>query len=310
MAGKQIDISGALSWDEGIPAPQWDLLTNWVESQVDEGESYEAWTDIARQWLEQVGEALGDSFRLVESENVLLLSTDSKLSPESMLRFVEQCRAAVVAILRGVAAFPGPGKGVVVVMPDSDRYYAYLSRYTPEGKMGSSIGVQVREGYAHIVLNAHEGPEAGATLAHETMHAALAHLTLPLWIEEGLAQMFEHDMAPRGVITVNQEMADEHKKYWKKHTLDDFWRGEGFLKAGRAQKLSYQLAEILMRLLIEEHRPRWFGFVKEQQRRFFQFLRFADRVDCGAEAAQSHLGMTLTEIAGKFLGPGAWEPSL
>lgn len=310
MAAKQIDISNAMSWDEGIPTPQWDLLTTWVESQVEDHDAYETWTDIARQWLEQVGEALGGVFRLLESENVLLLSADADAPPESMLHFVEQCRSAVVGILRGVAAFPGPGKSVVVVMPDSDRYYAYLARYTPEGNQGSSAGMQIREGYPHIVLNAHDPPAAGATLAHETLHAALTHLSLPQWVEEGLAQMFEHDMAPHGVMLVNQEMADEHKKYWKKHSLDDFWRGEGFHKAGRAQKLSYQLAEILMRVLVEEHRPRWFGLVKEPQRRFFQFLRFADVADCGAESARAHLGMSLSDIAGKFLGPGEWEPSL
>jgi len=142
------------------------------------------------------------------------------------------------------------------------------------------------------------------------VHLSLSHMTMPQWIEEGLAQMFEHNMAERDAIYLDTEAANEHKRYWKKHSLDDFWRGEGFHRAGNVQKLSYALAEILMRLLVEEFRPRWFGFVKEPQKRFFAFLKNAMVQDCGAQSAQAHLSLSLSKIAGKFLGPGEWDPSL
>lgn len=179
-----------------------------------------------------------------------------------------------------------------------------------EAAARSASGAQIRNGYLQIVLNGGFAFETGAILAHETLHMTLSHLPMLLWIEEGLAQMFEHDMVERNVILIDEEMASERKRFWKKHTLNDFWHGEGFFKAGKMQNLSYQLAEILTRLLIEEHRPRWFGFVKEPQRRFFAFLRNAEIRDCGSESAKAHLGMSLSDIASRFLGPGEWEPSL
>ena len=75
MTDKKIDISDSLTWEEGIPVPQWDLLSSWVESQVAAEEAFAAWTDIARQWLEHLGEALNLNMRVYESANVLLLSS-------------------------------------------------------------------------------------------------------------------------------------------------------------------------------------------------------------------------------------------
>src|SRR5262249_41508680 len=144
------------------------------------------------------------------------------------------------------------------------------------------------------------------TLAHELTHASLSHLSLPQWVEEGLAQMFEHDMTGRSLLLVNEEMAREHKRYWKKHNLDLFWRGEGFSRPDKGQRLSYQLAEMLLRLLCEDHRPRWFGLDKGPQRRFFAFLCEADASDCGEAAAREHLRFGLGELAARFLGTGDW----
>lgn len=33
MGGEELDISGLLTWEEGLPSPQWDLIDTWVESR-------------------------------------------------------------------------------------------------------------------------------------------------------------------------------------------------------------------------------------------------------------------------------------
>jgi hypothetical protein len=310
MAAKQIDISDSLTWDEGLPAPQWDLLTEWVESQIDEDDRFDAWTDIVKQWLEQVGVALDDGFRVHESAHDLLLSNAEDPLAGSYLRFAADCRAAIVRQLPGIATFASLGKHVAVMLPSTERYYDYIARFYPEGTHGGSAGVHVRTGYQHIAISATKTTDPHPILAHETMHAALAHLKLPLWLEEGLTQMFEHDMTGRALLMVTGEIASRHKKTWKKRGLNVFWSGDGFHSPGRIQELSYQLAEILMRLLIEEHRPRWFGLSTQKQKQFMEFLRFANEADSGAEAARTILGVTLTDIASMFLGPGDWEPMI
>jgi hypothetical protein len=310
MAHDSIDVSDSFTWEEGLPRPQWEILSTWVESRVEPDDRPAAWTAIGRQWLDRLGEALGPGHRTEESANFLVLAPPKGATPDVLLDFCENCRAALLAVLADVAEYR-TGKQVVIGLSGADAYYQYLSVFSPEGRQGASVGVQIREGFPHVALNAtSDGNELGATLAHELTHAALQHLGLPLWVEEGLAQMFEHDMTPKGQRLLDAEAARLHKKFWAKHGLDLFWRGEGFTRADKAQKLSYELAEVLMRLLVEDHRPRWFGLAKEPQRRFFAFLREADEVDCGEAAARKHLGMGLGDVAAKFLGPGDWEPGL
>lgn len=132
---------------------------------------------------------------------------------------------------------------------------------------------------------------------------------MPQWLEEGLAQMFEHDMTGRQLLELDAESAGRHRRHWGAHGLDEFWSGEGFSRPGEVQELSYQLAEVLVRLLAEEARPRWFGWVREPRRRFLAFLRGAAAADCGEAACREHLGHGLADLAAKFLGPGSWSPN-
>jgi hypothetical protein len=310
MPGERLDISDSFTWEEGLPRPQWDLLSTWVKECVEADGRHQAWTDIARQWLDKLRPELGRDFRLDESEHFLVLAPQSGLRGDLLARFAEVCHRTLLASLPGVAAFKMPGKRVVLALTDTEQYYTYLSVYYSEGHHGGSAGVHVREGYPHIVLCGTDLALVENTLAHESTHAALTHLLLPQWVEEGLAQMFEHSMTGRAQLMVDVEMAREHKTYWKKRGLDLFWRGEGFSRPDRAQKLSYQLAEMLLRLLWEDHKPRWFGFDRSAQRRLLAFLREADASDCGESAAREHLRFGLAYLATQFLGPGDWTPGL
>ena len=103
------------------------------------------------------------------------------------------------------------------------------------------------------------------------------------------------------------EDARKHKRYWNRHGLADFWWGEVFFRSGQAQTLGYELAELLVRLLFEDHRPRWFGFDRSHYERLLLFLQTADREDGGQAAALEHLGIGLEQLAAQFLGPGPWE---
>lgn len=310
MSAKQIDISDSLVYEEGIPLPQWDLLLTWVDEHVPPKGYHDAWTNIARQWMMHTGKALGKHYRVFETANTILLAADSETPAETVLIFAEQCRSELLRRLNGIADFNILGKSVVLLTANQDDFYTYYSHFTPEGRQGQSGGVQIRHGYEHIAINGGFGRNAPAILAHEMVHASLSHLTMPVWIEEGLAQMYEHILAEPTPFQIDTYAANEHKRYWKTNTLTEFWRGDGFFKVGKVTGLSYQLAEVLMRLLVEEFRPRWFGFVNEPQQRFFAFLKNAMVHDCGSEAARVNLRMSLSQIAARFLGPGDWEPSL
>jgi hypothetical protein len=99
----------------------------------------------------------------------------------------------------------------------------------------------------------------------------------------------------RAVLT--ERDVRRHRHHWSKRGLQRFWDGEGFTHDDRGQELSYELAHLLVSLLVGDHRDR-----------VRPFLRAARSDDFGAAAARDHLGMTLGELATKFLGPGDWEP--
>jgi hypothetical protein len=123
--------------------------------------------------------------------------------------------------------------------------------------------------------------------------------------------MVEHIMLPRGDATalqVTADMPERHRRHWRQHGLDAFWHGKGFSAPGVMQRLSYELAVVLVRLLVEESRPGWFGRGRDRQRRFVAFVRAARESDCGEAAAREHLRSGLGDLAATFLGPGSWSP--
>lgn len=310
MSPEDIDITDSLTWEDGLPHPQWDLITTWVDSRYGIEDQRDAWVAIGRQWLTELAAALDDGYERFESDNFLVLASQEDGHGPPLLQFAERCRAALLSVLSGVTHFDVSCKQVVVALRTPNEYYRYISPFFSAGEHGGSAGVHIRQGYPHVALYSKNLGVLENTLAHELTHVSLLHLSMPQWLEEGLAQMVEHDMTGRALWVVDAEMAREHKHYWGKYGLDEFWRGEGFSRAGKVQKLSYQLAEILVRLLVEEGRPRWFGWVREPQRRFFAFLQDAGVTDCGESACVDHLGFGLPDLAARFLGPGAWSPDL
>jgi hypothetical protein len=307
MPAELLDISESLDWAEDLPRPRWDLITTWIENRVAQEERAAAWVAVGRQWLEKLGAAFGGECRVEESEHFLLLLMRPNVPPAVMLPFAEECRQVLLDTLPDIADFRVPGKHIVLAFRTAEDYYRYIAPYYPEGQHGGSGGVQIREGYAHIAMRGGLLDVLQHTLAHEMAHFSLCGLSLPLWVEEGLTQRFAHSMTSRAPWLVDDRTAQRHKRYWGKHGLEEFWRGTSFHTKSKVCELSYQLAEVLVRLLIEEHRPRWFGWDKTPQRRFHAFLREAQVADCGEGAARAHLGFGLGELAARFLGPGGWN---
>lgn len=301
-----LDISSLLAWDDGLPHPMWDFIGPWLSSRFNPGEEREGWVAVCRQWLAELASALGPEYGVVESAHFLVLASQEHAAGGALLRAAETGRAKIASVVGSLADFDAPGKQIVLAIRQRDDYYRYLSRYHSEGEHGTSGGVHIRAGHPHVVvwgtlLGALEG-----ALVHELTHAALHHLADPQWLEEGLAQMFAH--ATTGTeLRVNAEVAAEHEEYWREHGLESFWRGTGFSSPGEVQHLCYQLAEILVRLLVSDAQPRWFGLVRKPLRRFTAFLWEAEAGDCGEAACREHLGYGLGDLAGRFLGPGPWS---
>lgn len=306
MNDRGIDVQSILRWRGGIPHPDWGLVETWIDKYARDGEAPAVWNDVLQGWLEELGGSLGNGFLVHESTSCFLLSDVSERTATLVLQRAEFFRGELLARLAGLANFDLPGK-IVIIAPQWKLDYArYLSSLGIEGDIEGSAGMQIRDGYQRIAMYGETGDALDPTVAHEMTHLALHDRKMPQWIEEGIAQMVEHDLSGQNLLVVDGRMANRHKRYWREFGIDSFWYGEGFSTEGEVKVLSYQLAEILMRVLFEDHRPRWFGWDSSRVRKLIAFLKEARVEDAGEAAGRQHLGKGLQQIAGIFLGPGPW----
>ncbi|MCE9630935.1 MAG: hypothetical protein K8S94_09535 [Planctomycetia bacterium] len=303
MSSYDPELRDFLHSDVGLPVPDWDRVGEWVKLYVPPDDRYEVWTEFALQWFDLTNDQFDNRYEVLETPHFLLFGLPEETPLKSLGRFAEECRAQLIHNLPGLAKFNTPGKTVIFVFTGRDAYYAHVDDYHGDGEYGGSGGMHIRTRYSHVVIQQLRNADIFQVCAHELTHAAIEHFEMPLWLEEGLTQLFEHDLAGKPFLLEAKEVA-EQKAYWRDNGLDEFWSGEGFSRPGDVQKYSYQLAEILLRLLLSDYRPRWLGFDRRPLVTLMNFIRHARRDDSGEEAAQEHLGLSLEDIAAKSLGRG------
>lgn len=304
MSGLPFNIEELLVWEEQLPHVDWDVAESHVNtmSDTDRASTLDA---ITTAWLEVLCETLGGTHTLSESAHFLTLVPQSDRRPDLRASFLERCRTTLLDLLPGVSEFTECERFVVISLDSETEYYSYIARYYPEGTFPTSGGVQIRNGgLNHIVTNCEGGFGWDATLAHEMLHLSLAGRDTPHWLEEGLAQMFEHDMVGGRGGELMLEQVEEHRRYWGRAGLASFWSGQTFHRTGRAQGLSYQLAELIVRRLIDEARPGWFRRNRDARERLLRFFRDANSADHGAGSCRTHLARDLDDLAPGFVRCG------
>jgi hypothetical protein len=302
-----MDISNMLEWGTGLPQPNWDLVNVWAASAGGR-DPQAAWTEFARQWLETLAEALGPGYLVDESESFLMLCGGPAAADASLVCRAEDYRQDLLDGLGDVVRFIAPGKQLVMAFGGADDYRRYVREYFGDGEEGGmSGGMHLRDDYPHIALWGDTLDAMNMTLAHELTHAGLYHRMMPRWLEEGLAIVAGH-AASGSSWGISRETAATHRSFWCEYGLDAFWHGGGFSSADEARAMCYELASILVQPLLEDHRPRWFGLSRRHHRAFMAFLREAAEFDAGESACLEHLGLSLDDLATRFLGPGPWRP--
>ncbi len=286
--------------DDGFPRPDWSAL----EATV--GDDQAEWDEAVRWWLSEIASRLPWECELQSNDLLFVLSPQELHCGRRMLEFATACQNALTVRLPGVARFEARAKTVLIGLSDESTYYDYLAFHFPDGHYGGSCGMHIREGsFAHIIFLAttpEHSATTEATVAHELVHAALRHLQLPLWVEEGIAQMFEGDAVSSARRNPTLEETLECRDFWRRNGLEPFWDGSAFLARGRRQRLAYFLAEILLRNLAAEYRPRWLGFGRQKQEQFLRFLAEASAEDAGARACEQILGRSLDDLTAQFIG--------
>lgn len=276
--------------------PDWDAIGEWVDKEFQESQFDAAYSILCRYWMEQLRAQLGGEYHVVESKNFYLLTAQSAALAQAALRTLEYTRTEILREWKGVASDAGYGPHMAIMFDEVDDYYDYIGQYYPnvESQFAGSSGMMLNRGYSHIAIADSDLRMCASTLFHEMTHVLVAHLPLPLWINEGLATSSERVLSGNREPLLDERLAKKHHWYWNEHNIQEFWSGEGFSKTGQSQRLSYNLAEILA-----NHMRDLPGFR--------DFVLNATWEDAGEAAAQKYLGGSVGDIAAIFLGDGFWD---
>ena len=290
-------VEGAFTFREGFSRPEWQVIGEAIERTVASDRVSEGWTEVAMQWARQVGSDLGGQYCIRWSRKFILLSALEPAAADQFLVFAEDALERIYGLLQDAAWRSGLGKHVIFLFAEEDDYYQYVSDFYRDGVHPTSGGCLIHRGYVHIAMPYLDGRNIHRALAHELMHNCLAHLRLPLWLNEGLAVVFDRTLAQGRQPILDQELRDRHLAFWNPERIQKFWAGVSFYEPGDSNELSYSLAEIFVSLLLSGSKE------------FGAFVKQADWPDAGQTAALNILGSDLGQTAATFLGEGKWCPN-
>jgi hypothetical protein len=277
------DFAAALTVAHDLPTPDWSAVGTWVASVSDPAAQAEAWAKAEIAWLAHLQVALGGHYHLAQHEDALLLSPLEPRVATATVRFMTKTLSRISKVLDGVAKAPEWGKDILLVFEDEHTYYRYVSRYYPEdGEFAFSGGMHINFGCSHFATFQAELRAIEPVIAHEMTHGCLGHLTIPAWINEGLAVNTERRLCPPASQQYTpQQLHWMHQQFWNEETIQDFWSGSSFLRPDEGNLLSYDLA----RILVDQFSRDWESFK--------HFVQQAQLDDAGHTAATKLLGIDL-----------------
>ena len=83
-------------------------------------------------------------------------------------------------------------------------------------------------------------------------HLALAHLSLPKWLDEGIAVNLERRLTGlRDSLYTPKELHEKHLEFWNEQSIQEFWSGTSFQRTDAGNLLSYEQCHA--GLMLREH---------------------------------------------------------
>jgi len=253
-----------------------------------------------RAWLLFLRNSLGERAELVEAHGCRVLSGYSQGTASAVCRFMADSHKRIAQLLEGMARFPEEPPTLISFDGD-DVYRKYVSSYYPEqGEYFASGTIFINAGYPHLVAVRGNLSELEPAIAHEMTHCALAHLSLPLWLDEGLAvHTGQRIFASERRAGAASELLAKHHEFWNPDTIQEFWCGGSFHRTFEGERLSNDLARLMVELIGRD----WGTLVR--------FATQARRPDGGMEAARAGLGLDLGDLAASAIDvkpDASWAP--
>jgi hypothetical protein len=298
LEGRSLDLTESAQWHEGLPHPDWHVVQAWID-EFPEARREAAGHAIQLAWLGMLAAALGDDYRVFASAHALVLSHRPDNEGNAALEFVDLTRQRVQGMLEELACDDGP-KEVLLVFADADEYSCYARRYCPDlDETMASAGMYLFVGGGHFIVHGDELWRMEPTIVHELTHAQLAHLPLPLWVNEGMAVNAEQRITRMGAAAWDvKALEQKHADFWTPETIQEFWNGAAFKRPDEVSELAYDLGRLLVNGMCAD----WSAFKR--------FVATANADDGGSAAAADAMHIDLGEAVRHFLecDDGDWSP--
>lgn len=285
--------------DASFPIVDWDAMDAHAPETSDRARLDAFWSSAAAAWLKALSTLLGEKFTVRESEHFLLLGPLDAGASHTILKYCERSRRQILHVLDGMATETEIGKLCVLILDDQEQYYNYVSNYHQDGEHSLSGGSFIQSGYGHFVFVKDDLSAIEPTIAHELTHSMLQHLSLPLWLDEGIAVNTERRLSPPLGLPLHsaEEMHEKHLAFWNAQTIQQFWSGRSWRRHDDGNMLSYDLARHFVSMAANDRET------------FRAFVNAADWQDGADAAAREHLGYPVAHLAEAVLGEGAWTPA-
>ena len=277
---KLSDLRGAVIDVHDLPRVQWKVVYEQIHPDWTHVQKHAFWCDAQRQWLALLGRAMGDVYQLLESDKFLLL-TAYRGDARFMLDFAERAATKVAEVLHEATSKDRFGKTAVLVIAGEAKYRQYVRYYYPGDRPGESAGICISDGDTHVAVPGMMNFKH--VLVHELVHAHLAHLPIPKWVHEGIAQHVDRLLVTRSRLDAPEFHRDQHRAIWRLQGIQPFWSGQIFgSRRDDRQYMAYQLAEQLVNALR-----------RVDAASFDAFLREANKQDAGMRRAANILASGL-----------------
>jgi hypothetical protein len=297
--GIPLDFNATLMDGHGFPIPDWKAVNEWTDAP---GVERAAARNLARRaWLLHLRDSAGGGLQVVQNRKAMVLSSFESHVALAAANYVSDLRGRIVNLLEGIAEFPLGEQSVMLLFDSREDYYRYVANYYPdEGEFAFSGGMFINAGCPHFVGEKNDLSVLEPMIAHEMTHNSVAHLALPLWLDEGIAVNTEQRLSfqPANYQDAIDKL-DKHRKFWTPERVQEFWSGQSFLRTDEGNELSYDMARHIVELLGRD----WATFTR--------FARSARREDGGLTAAREVLDLDLGQIAATAIGMGEqkdWRP--
>ena len=298
LDGQSFDFAASAKWHEDLPHPDWRQVHAWVDG-FEQARREAAFLACERAWLGMLAQALGPEYRVFESDHALVLSGRPGNEADAALAFVGGTRRRVRRLLEELAG-DDTGKEVLLSFADADTYSRYARYYCRNlDETMVSAGMFLHAGSEHFIVHGEKLWRLEPTIVHELTHAQLAHLRLPLWVNEGMAVNTEERLTQRGADAYEVKALEaKHAAFWTPDTIQQFWNGKAYKRPDEGSELAYDLGRLLVNGMCRD----WNAFKR------FAVAARAD--DGGAQAAAEYLHVDLGEAVRHFLNAkdGQWGP--